>query len=415
MSFALSWRAGAQWSDTALTVGLVIAAIGMCVSVPLVYVGYGLAAAGALLEPRRLVPFLVGWPWALAFSLWMTMCGVVSPFEASRTPPGWAYCWLSLPIWALAASQPRRLGWAIGGLASGALMATGLAVVQFSIGYGGAPPWRVDGQGVRHVKASGFYSHWIRFGDAAAFASLVVVAWLYRVRPWLTKSGVWQTSVAASLALGLVATYISGARGAFFAFIAGAWILAAGLLPWRRLGVVTMAMIVVLGLTAVVAWPTHGARIQNAWAGKDGRTYIWHTAWETFCQHPLTGVGNGGYNKAALATVAEGLSAPGPEGADMGNAHNSFLSLLVLYGVPGLLLWCAWLYSVVREIWRLRHNHPAVVPILLATLGVLMLGSLTEDLAAYASSRFQLFFGLALALGCARSSLMSRCTDSLIK
>ena len=401
LSSVLLMHTRAWWSDVALACGLVVAAFGMCTSIPVVYVGYALAAVGALLQFRSLTPFMIGWPWAVAFSVWMTVCGLLSPFEASRVPPGWAYCWPALPLWALAASQPRRLSLAMRGLLGGAVFASSLALVQFIVGYrNDASPWRVDSNGIRYVKASGFYSHWIRFGDALAFASLWLVAWFYRTMASSQCQAWWRSGVCALMAMGIVATFISSARGAFLAFIVGGWVMAAGLLSWRRLGVVTLGLIVVLGVAGVIAWPTHGERIQSALAGKDGRTYIWHTAWETFCLYPVTGVGHRGYDPAALATVARGLSPAGPEGANMGNAHNSFLSLLVLYGIPGFLLWCGWLTSVVRHLWRLRQRHPAVWPLVLATLGVFLVGSLTEDLAAYASSRFQLFFGLALALGC---------------
>ncbi len=392
-------RTRAWWSDAALMCGIVIAAFGMCTSVPVVYVGYVLAAVGALLQPRQITPFLIGWQWAVAFSLWMTVCGFLSPFAVSRVPPGWVYCWPALPLWALAASQPRRLRSAMWALLGGAVVATCLAVVQFMVGYrNDAQPWRVDSNGVRQLKASGFYSHWIRFGDALAFASLWLVAWFYRMARRHTW---WLYGLLGLIAMGVVATFISSARGAFLAFIIGGWVLAAGLLPWRRLALVTISMIVLLSVIGLAAWPTQGPRIQNALAGKDGRTFIWHTAWETFRLYPITGVGHRGYDQAAVATVAHGLSEAGPEGANMGNAHNSFLSLLVLYGIPGLFLWCGWLASVVRHLWRHRQRHPAVWPLVLATLGVFLVGSLTEDLAAYASSRFQLFFGLALALGCA--------------
>ena len=81
------------------------------------------------------------------------------------------------------------------------------------------------------------------------------------------------------------------------------------------------------------------------------------------------------------------------------SAHSSYLSLLALHGLPGLLLWLGWLGSVLQAVWRRRHAHPAAWPLALATVLVVLTGGLTEDLAAYASSRFQLFFGLALALG----------------
>ena len=385
------------WSDRALFMGLAIAALGMTTSVPLVYVGYGLTAVGALAEPQRLRPFLVGWPWAVAFSVWMALAGLVSPYASNRIPPGFAYCWPVMAVWALAASNRRRLVVAWWALAVGAFCAAVLALAQVTIGYrGDARPLRVDPAGIRGQMSSGFYSHWIRFGDAMACATLWLVGWLQTGLSSRHQARLGSVAVAM---IGTFATFISSARGAFLALIGGAWLLAAGLVSRRRLALVTVGLGVVVTVAVMLAPPIYQERLRNALSGQDGRIYIWNTAWQTFLQRPWIGVGDGAYNQAAAATVAAGLSPAGPEGPEMGNAHNSFLSLLVLYGVPGLVLWSGWLLSVVRHLWQRRANHPAVWPITLATLGVVLVGGLTEDLAAYASSRFQLFFGLALALG----------------
>ena len=385
------------WSERALLLGLAITALGMTTSVPLVYVGYGFAAAGALAEPQRLKPFLVGWTWAVAFSVWMALVGLLSPYPSSRLAPGFAYCWPAMALWALAASDRRRVVVAWWALAGGALCAALLALAQVTIGYrGDARPLRVDPAGIRGQMSSGFYSHWIRFGDAMACATLWLVAWLQTGLGARQQAQLGSVTVAV---IGTVATFISSARGAFLALIGGAWLLAAGLVSRRRLVLVTFGLGVVVAVAVTFAPSTYQERLRNALSGQDGRMYIWNTAWQTFLQRPWLGIGEGAYNEAAIATVAAGLSPAGPEGPDMGNAHNSYLSLLVLYGIPGLILWSGWLFSVVRHLWQRRANHQAVWPLTLATLGVFLIGGLTEDLAAYASSRFQLFFGLALALG----------------
>lgn len=386
-------------ADWLLLVGLAIAAFGMATSVPVVYVGFGISVLGCWASFPQVVKFAVGWPWAMAFSGWVALVGIISPYDISRIPPGFVYCWPAMAVWALAASDRRRLSFAWWALAGGALGAALLALAQAAVGYNRElRPFRIDAEGVRWEKASGFYSHWIRFGDAMACATLWLVVWLQ------TGLSSPQRALFGSCLVGMIgviATFISSARGAFLALLGGAWLLAAGLVSRRRLGLVTIGLIGLSAVTVMLAPPLYQERLRNALSGQDGRIYIWDTAWHTFLQRPWLGVGDGAYNQAATATVTAGLSPAGPEGPEMGNAHNSFLSLLVLYGVPGLLLWSGWLLSVVRHLWKRRANHPAVWPITLATLGVFLVGGLTEDLAAYASSRFQLFFGLALALGLA--------------
>lgn len=386
------------WADQVMAVGLALSSIGICTSVPLVYVGYVVTGIGALLIPQQIAPFLVGSGWAIALSAWIVLCGWLSPYSNEAIPPAWTFCWPALSVWAFAASHPRRIKNAWIGVAISGALAGGLALIQFTVGYRqDLAPLRMGGDGERGVQASGFYSHWIRYGIGQAFITMWVVAWLHA----LPRPAIWRLAGIFLVGLlGIMFVVISGARGAILALFVGAWVLTIGVLPWRRALVSSMILLGLLGAAVFLIWPVHGARLMDVLAGRDGRTFIWHTAWETFSLHPWLGVGGFAYDESASVTVAQGLSQPGPEGERMGNAHNSFLSLLVLYGIPGLILWMGWVARVVLHIWRLRHRHPGAWPLVLATLGVFIVGSLTEDLAAYAASRFQLFFGLALALGC---------------
>lgn len=386
----------ADWLPLA---GAGLAGLGMCTSVPLVYAGYATAGAGALLRWRELGAVLAGWPWAVALSAWLWLTTWLSPYDVRPIPPGFAYCWPALAVWALALSRPRALAIALSTLAAGAAAAVLLAVGQFAIGYDIARrPWRIAADGERLVHSSGFYSHWIRFGDACAIAC----AWLLaagahlpiaRLRPRLRT-----TVVVMAGSLGVL---LSGARGALPALVAGIWGAQVGR-GWRRLlPACLLAGAVATAALAALAWH-QPERVAEVAGGRNGRTYIWQAAWQVFLQRPLTGVGNGAYDQAATAVVDAGLAPRNPEEPPaMGNAHSSYLSLLALHGLPGLLLWFAWLGSVLRAVWQRRQAHPAAWPLALATVLVVLSGGLTEDLAAYASSRFQLFFGLALALGLA--------------
>lgn len=383
-----------RFADWLLYLGLISAAAGVCVSIPLMYVGLGLGLAGSALLGRAVLAFCAGWQWAVALAAWMCLTTWLSPFQIRFNTPGFAYCWLAVPVWALAVSRCAHRRGVMLALLAGGGAALLLGIAQFVIGFDqGHVPFRCAPEGRRFQVASGFYSHWIRFGDAMAIWS----AWLMALatRPWL---------VGVSAGVGAVGVIVSGARGAVLALAVGMW--GACSTTWRRSLFAAVAGLLLVVCAGGVLWQLSPGRVKNLFDGRDGRTYIWAAAWQVVLQHPLTGIGNGAYDQAATAVVDAGLAERNPrETPAMGNCHNSYLSLLVLYGVPGLVLWFGWLFAVVRGVLRRPlgqlQRHPAVVPVLLATLGVMLVGGLTEDLAAYASSRFQLFFGLALALGLA--------------
>ena len=384
-----------DWADRLLYLGLICAAAGVCVSIPLMYIGLGLSLAGALLLWPEARGFLVGWRWAVLFSLWTCGCTLLSPYPIGFKLPGFVTCWIALPVWALAVARCGNRRGVLIALVSGGAVALTLGVIQFCVGFDQSNgPLRVGLEGRKFQVASGFYSHWIRFGDAMAIWS----AWLMALATSATATRPALAGVAAGM--GIVGVLVSGARGAVLALAAGMW--GAFSTTWRRSVGAALAGVVVVLISGGILWQVWPERVRNTLNGQDGRTYIWATSWQIIKQHPVHGVGNGAYNHAAVAVVDAGLAPRNPdETVRMGNAHNSFVSLAVLYGVPGLVLWLGWLTSVVLGIFRHRQRHPAIMPLVFATLGVILVGGLTEDLAAYAASRFQLFFGLALALGLA--------------
>ncbi len=386
-----------QLADWALGFGLCLAAAGAVASVPLMNLGLAFGFAGALLGrcPIHRTP---GFLPAALLAGWMLLSTALSPWRDQFGPSGWTYSWIAVSVWAVAV--PR---WIVPAartvLIAGALVAM-LAVGQFLVGYDiEAKPLRLGlgDNGVRLERASGLYSHHIRFGDAMA----VWGAWAAILAPLAIHRPGWVRIIqVVGLGLGFMGSVVSSARGALLALAAAWWGALAGAVSRRRLVLGTVGIVALLALAVGLfawLWPD---RVARALSGNDSRTVIWNGAWQAFSDRPWLGVGNDGYNAAIRSLVAQGRAVQPIEGPDAGHAHNAFLSLLVQYGIPGLTLYLVWLGVILRHVWQHRWTHPAALPLALATVGALVAGGLTEDLANLASSRYQLFFGLALAIGC---------------
>jgi O-antigen ligase len=97
------------------------------------------------------------------------------------------------------------------------------------------------------------------------------------------------------------------------------------------------------------------------------RIYMWRWAIKLFGQHPLLGVGTGGYRQAILAAGGE---------AGMDHPHNNFLYIAVSFGTAGLFIF-GWLFWVLlKEGWKGRNN--AMGFFVMASSLVLLIGGLSE-------------------------------------
>ncbi len=80
------------------------------------------------------------------------------------------------------------------------------------------------------------------------------------------------------------------------------------------------------------------------------RLEIQKTAWRVFVDHPVLGVGLGCYQQAdALYSPVLGHR----------DTHNTYLNIATETGVPGLLLWLAFVASVLRHVRRCRRSTVA--------------------------------------------------------
>jgi O-antigen ligase len=149
-------------------------------------------------------------------------------------------------------------------------------------------------------------------------------------------------------------------RGAFLGLVAA--MLPTFLLMLVKRTRMALCVTVVVALTIYFAisanvWDRLGgiAKLTNvetiAEADREGsaaqRAEVLKVGWRIFCDHPLFGVGLGAYPRA------NAMYAPYLGRKD---AHNTYLSLAAEVGLPGMLLWCALLWSVLRYAYRSRRE-----------------------------------------------------------
>jgi len=161
----------------------------------------------------------------------------------------------------------------------------------------------------------------------------------------------------ASIAV-LAAGFVwSGSRGGFLALLA---VVAYFLLryttirrSWRWTAVVTIGVIVM-----AIAGDNYWARISTVlhptadynMTSNEGRLQIWQRGFGYMVQHPLLGVGAGNFPRAegTISPLVDRVSRG--KGVKWEPPHNSYLQVGAELGVPGLLLFLAFLVSVFRAL-----------------------------------------------------------------
>lgn len=187
----------------------------------------------------------------------------------------------------------------------------------------------------------------IHFGDIALTLGMLAVAgarWSSRRQRLLTVASV------GSLFAGIVASGLSGSRGGWVAlpgFALFGWIELRRRLPLRRVSLVFLVLLTALaGVYAAI--PDIHQRIDliaanlRAYAhGHDDtsigiRLQLWKAAWMIFTEHPVFGVGMGGFK--VMMTPLQQAGFLTPVAADFGRqeVHNEILSRMSQLGLFGL-------------------------------------------------------------------------------
>lgn len=180
-----------------------------------------------------------------------------------------------------------------------------------------------------------------------------------RLRRWAAWAGI------AMLAVGFI---WSGSRGGFLAFMA---VIAYFLLryttvrrTWRWSAVAVIGLLVTATAgdiywtrISTVLHPTEDYNLTS----EQGRLQIWRRGIGYTIQHPVLGVGAGNFPRAegTISPLVE--RKPSGRGLKWGPPHNSYVQVVAELGVPGLLIFGAFLVRVFRALGRLPTDDGASV------------------------------------------------------
>lgn len=384
-----------------MQLGMVLALPALCFGLAVMHICCGVAAVGAILAlpPVHRLP---GFSWALAFTIWQCASALTVLLLHRHPHPlggiGMMYTWVALYLAQVAFIAPVVRTWACRCLLIAVAISAALAVLQFTVGAGGAPPFHVAAppRGVRFRHSTGFSP--VHLTQAFTMA-MVALVFLYQptVDPSAGRARRWAGALIA--AVGLV---LANARLAFLATSAG---IAAGIaaLGGRRVAAGIAVGTALLAVFAAGQYLLAPAYLTEALRGEDGRLAIWRTAGAMIADAPL--VGSGGaeafkpdYKKHYRAQPGD--PPPTELVAEAPHAHNSELSIAAVHGLPATLFHLAWITALLAAAWRSRVAHPAAWSLSCALVATFMVAGLFEDLAGHSAPAyvFAITMGLAASL-----------------
>lgn len=233
----------------------------------------------------------------------------------------------------------------------------------------------------------------------------------------------WPLSVLGGLFVAtLVVILLSGTRGAWVMLL----VILGGyaIMLWnhhKRTAIKLSLLVLVAGIAISVGSyflsPQFAARVQTTALLFKGdavsvdtalsfRLPIWKTAWNTLTQHPINGVGVGGFRYTYREYAGPGdlfVTQDSPTGAS--HPHQLLLEVAAEMGLIGLLgLFAAW--GLIVKTWRQANatQRAEMLPYGLVLLAIFF--PINSHLAAYSSSWGQVVW-FAIALFCAAASAQS--------
>ena len=345
--------------------------------------GVALLAAVLCRAPLWRAP---GFTLALAFSAWC-LVSVAATWSGDSLRLSLVYSWLAFPVAYVAFHDRATRTLALRLLAAALGAAALLAVVQFTVGFAvGHPPLRIARDGVRYAWASGFLNYHLTFGAVAALLLPVFVAEGRR-------------GLLGGVSAGL-AVVLSVARLAYLGVVAGL-VCFATLTAARRGRAFALTLLAGAAACAALALLSP-AKLRSAMELRDGRFAIWEVTTTIIDAHPVLGVGGRKafereYSARWPEVVGWRTDLPMHE-PTVKHAHNSFLSITALHGLPALGLYLLLLVGLARAARRIRAPDRRAGAAAVAVLVTYVVAGQFNDLAGQGETGYAFFIALALAL-----------------
>lgn len=313
--------------------------------------------------------------------------------------------WLAylIAFFATVALAGRGAGprWVVGGFAAGASLSAAMGVWEYVVSRD--PTWRV-------------ITNWSNPNALAALMILGIFAIIAIIGSPLTarkeEAGILPLFARALSVLGVILCtanlVLTGSKGGYLAFLAGAVVFVLAALMWRRSAVsvlisaigpalgVVLALVLVAGHSTPDAQPAPGGgfgRLANAGATQEQssvfRKLLWQSSLSLIKESPMGhGLGTFRYHSAKPGLVIQTQL-----------AHQSYLQMGVEAGIPGMLLFVAGLGLCLIEVLRGSRSLPPENGILRAGILAALVAMGVHSLFDSDFSMFGLGFMFFMLLG----------------
>ena len=250
--------------------------------------------------------------------------------------------------------------------------------------------------GLHAFRPTGFLNHPILLADYLVFLLLPLFGLVLLGSTRLRHIWIVSLLLFAGALGGLILTL---ARSGWIAFALSAVLF---LFLGFRQGIVSRQQIAALTLLAVlgaattaIVYPAAYLRLtEGDQRSSEGRLLMMDQARLIIQRHPITGVGLGGYNRAAHSDIPESFSYVGKDFQDglikLGIVHNKYLLVAAEHGIVGLLLFVAILWKMGRLFFSVPRWSDSVY----LTLGLGLTCGIFAQAVLYLFEHFYVDIGL---------------------
>ncbi len=305
-----------------------------------------------------------------AFLAWMWIGALRSPAGGLAMATALAYSKYVIAFWLMSWAMRGRGDWRVM-LAAGSTMLIAQSLHVFAQA-ATRSPLALPGiklpdhetvlslSGGSAFRPVGFFNHPNALADYLALV-LPVALCLVMLGPTRLRART-RLLAAAVLGMGALALALTLTRGGWISFgIGGVFGVAAfwraGLIRGRQIARGLAALAVMLALVPV-AMPSIVDRIFGPDSRSlESRSLLASQAMDMLRDHPLTGIGYGGYNRVSMAYTPPGFAFVSPDYQKMLRelvVHNYYLLLAVELGVPALVLFLSIFVCLIAAAWRQR-------------------------------------------------------------
>ncbi|MDR3586057.1 MAG: O-antigen ligase family protein [Desulfosporosinus sp.] len=194
------------------------------------------------------------------------------------------------------------------------------------------------------------------FVDSNIFARYLVLAMVANLILQYFKHVVWKRSLYLGSLCGLVgALAITLSRSGFVTLVI-VLVLLLLLIPRKQM-VQPIGLMALIGAGIVAVWPIVWQRlltIKDEFGAFSERKDLWRASWAMFTNHPISGVGLGGFQKMFLTTYSSFW-----KGGEVTLSHTTLLTIAAELGILGLtalaLIWFALIWTL-RSLRSLDKN-----------------------------------------------------------